>query len=67
MEEKRVAGRPTAMTQPSHALAVEPPPVIEPDDGNIELAITAMTFAVYGMLAGLVLARAAARRTTSAP
>ena len=36
-------------------------------DGNIELAITAMTFAVYGMLTGLVLARAAARRTTSAP
>ena len=36
-------------------------------DGNIELAITAMTFAVYGMLTGLVLARVAARRTASPP
>jgi len=30
-------------------------------DGNIELAITAMTFAVYGMLTGIVLARLAVR------
>ena len=38
MEEKRVAGRPTVMTQPSHALAVELPPrtVIEPDRQTIE-------------------------------
>jgi hypothetical protein len=34
-------------------------------DGNIELAITAMTFAVYGMLTGLVLARVTAQRTVS--
>ena len=36
-------------------------------DGNIELAITALTFAVYGMLTGIVLACVAARRTASAP
>jgi hypothetical protein len=35
-------------------------------DGNIELAITAMTFAVYGALTGIVLARLAARPATSA-
>jgi hypothetical protein len=34
-------------------------------DGNLELAITAMTFAVYGMLTGLVLARVTAQRTVS--
>ncbi len=35
-------------------------------DGNIELAITAMTFAVYGALTGLVLARLVARPVRSA-
>lgn len=34
-------------------------------DGNIELAITAMTFAVYGMLTGIVLARLAVRPAAS--
>jgi hypothetical protein len=32
----------------------------------VELAITAMTFAVYGMLTGIVLARQAAHPATSA-
>jgi hypothetical protein len=36
-------------------------------DGNIELAITGMTLAVYGMLTGVVLARVAARRMAAAP
>jgi hypothetical protein len=35
-------------------------------DGNIELAITALTFAVYGMFTGIVMARATARRTATA-